>query len=141
MSDAKTVETDADPRAFVEGVSPSVRAADGLVLLDKFQEWTGWPPRMWGDSIVGFGKYEYNYASGRSGVWPRTGFSPRKANLSIYLMPGVKKYANQLAALGPHKHSVSCLYVTRLARIDLDVLGSIVRASLADMDTIYGPQR
>ncbi|QPH52686.1 DUF1801 domain-containing protein [Pontivivens ytuae] len=139
MSDLKTAETDADPRAYVEAVEHKGRREDALILLDLFEQWSGWPPRMWGERLIGYGAYDYVYRSGRHARWFRTGFAPRKANLVIYLMPGVKKYADILADLGPYKNSVSCLYLPRLEKIDLNVLEDVVRRSLDDMADIYGP--
>ncbi|MBL4890724.1 MAG: DUF1801 domain-containing protein [Rhizobiaceae bacterium] len=87
--------------------------------------------------MIGFGQYHYKYASGREGDYFLTGFSPRKNSMSIYIIPGFKSYGKLLEKLGKHKHSVSCLYVTRLENIDLDVLGEMVRQSIADMKEIY----
>lgn len=100
---------------------------------------TGEPPVMWGDSIVGFGTYHYTYASGREGDWPRTGFSPRKQSMTVYCMPGFQHQRDLLARLGPHKTSVSCLYLRNLDDVDLDVLRAIVARSLQQMEATYGP--
>ena len=133
-------ETDIDPLTVIEAASPKSRRGDALRLLDLFGEVTGWPPRVWGDAIIGYGAYDYAYRSGRTGRWFRTGFAPRKANMAVYLMPGVAVYPELLARLGPHRHSVSCLYFTRLDQIDSGVLRELVAASLQDMARIYGPQ-
>ncbi len=98
---------------------------------------TGFDPRIWGDSMVGYGQYRYKYKSGHSGEYFLTGFSPRKSAMSIYVMPGFKQYEKQLALLGKHGHSVSCLYVTRLANIDLGVLENIVADSVSRMKKLY----
>jgi len=98
---------------------------------------TGFDPRIWGDSMVGYGQYRYKYKSGHGGEHFLTGFSPRKSAMSIYVMPGFKQYEKQLALLGKHKHSVSCLYVTRLANIDLGVLENIVADSVSRMKKLY----
>jgi len=98
---------------------------------------TGKPPVMWGPSIVGYGTYSYKYASGREGDWPRAGFSPRKGAITVYCMPGFTKKKDLLAKLGPHKTSVSCLYIKRLDDVDLDVLAEIVKRDLAQMATLY----
>lgn len=129
--------TDVAPRDFLATVSPERRRRDGETLLDLFGEVTGFAPRMWGPSIIGYGRYTYRYASGREGTFLATGFSPRKANLSIYIMPGYGDYADILARLGTHKRGKSCLYVTRLDAIDLDVLAELIRRGLADLDRIW----
>ncbi len=98
---------------------------------------SGFPPRMWGDSIIGFGSYSYQRRDGRTYRFFRTGLSPRKTNLSIYIMPGFKAYGDLLSKLGSHKHSVSCLYVTRLSRIDTGVLETLIKRSLVDMSAAY----
>lgn len=92
---------------------------------------------MWGDSIVGYGQYHYHYDSGREGDFLVTGFSPRKQNLSIYIMPGFKKYQTLLNRLGKHKHSVSCLYIKRLSDIDEHVLAQLIKRSVQEMRRMY----
>lgn len=137
MAENKTQPTDADPRAFIAGVEDEQKRADCEVLLEMMERVSGEPPVMWGDSIVGFGSYHYKYASGREGDHLLTGFSPRKANLTIYIMPGFKRYEDELSGLGKHKHSVSCLYVKRLSDIDLDVLEPMVADSVKRMREMY----
>ena len=97
------------------------------------REVTGDEPSMWGDSIVGFGSYRYKHRSGQSGEWFLTGFSPRKRNLTIYIMPGFDRYGDIMAKLGKYKNSVSCLSVNKLADIDLDALRELVKSSYVDM--------
>ena len=92
---------------------------------------------MWGDSIVGFGQYHYRYATGREGDFLATGFSPRKSNLSIYIMPGYGDFSGILKNLGKHKLGKSCLYVNKLADIDLDVLAQLITAGLERLDQIW----
>lgn len=137
MAEQVTRPTGADVRAFLEGVEPERRRAQGLELLPVFEQVTGFPARMWGPSIVGFGRYEYRYASGHSGRSMATGFSPRKAAVSIYIMPGYQDYGAILDRLGPHKLGKSCLYITRLEAIDLEVLAELVRQGLKDLDAIW----
>ncbi len=137
MSSNKTKPSDADVMAFLEAVEPARRREDGLVLHELMNRITGMTPVLWGPGIVGYGQYAYKYASGREGLWPLTGFSPRKASMSIYIMPGFKQYSEQLARLGKHKHSVSCLYITRLDQTDLTVLEEIIRDSVRRMKEIY----
>lgn len=133
MSSNKTVPTDADPVAFVQAVEQTRRREDGLALLELFSRATGYEPQMWGPSIVGYGRYHYKYASGREGEFLLTGFSPRKAAMTIYVMPGFKKYGAQLERLGKHKHSVSCLYLTSLASRDLGALEEMIVDSVERM--------
>ena len=106
-------------------------------LLEFFGHVTGFNPVMWGDSMVGYGRYHYRYASGREGDFLATGFSPRKASLSIYIMPGYGDYSEILSRLGKHKLGKSCLYVTNLDHVDMDVLAELVRAGLRDLNKIW----
>ncbi|MBY6154247.1 DUF1801 domain-containing protein [Vannielia litorea] len=130
-----TQPTDADPRAFCEAVVHPGRREDALRLLDLFGQTSGYAPRMWGPTIVGFGQYHYTYASGRTGDWLATGFSPRKANMVVYIMPGYTDFSHILARLGPHKIGKSCLYLGRLGKIDEAVLAELIRAGLDDLGT------
>ena len=88
---------------------------------------------MWGDSIVGFGSYHYKYKSGREGDWPMTGFSPRKRNLTLYIMPGFSEYDDLLTNLGKYKTGKSCLYINKIEDVDLDVLRELVQQSVEHM--------
>ena len=134
MSGNKTVATNEDVQDFLRQVEPERRRADGLRLNEIFQQVTGYAPRMWGPSIVGYGEYHYTYDSGREGDFLATGFSPRKANLSIYIMPGYADFGPILDRLGKHKMGKSCLYINKLADVDEDVLAELIRAGLADLD-------
>ena len=122
---------------FLTGIEHETRRHDGETLLQLFADVTGFSPCMWGETIVGFGRYHYTYASGREGDFLATGFSPRKASLSIYIMPGYQDYGAILKRLGKHKLGRSCLYVNKLSDIDLDVLTELIRAGLADLDKIW----
>lgn len=142
MADNKTQPTDASVTAFIDAVEPAARREDARTLLAMFERITGEPARMWGPSIIGFGSYHYRYDSGREGDWCRTGFSPRKANLSLYLMGcycdgGFASRDALMARLGKHKTGASCLYITKLADIDMAVLEQLTRDSLAVMDAKY----
>ncbi|MEM1375435.1 MAG: DUF1801 domain-containing protein [Pseudomonadota bacterium] len=137
MSDNKTQPTPVDPMEFIASIEHPTRRADALVLDQMFRRITGWEPRMWGPTIVGYGSYHYTYESGREGDCNATGFSPRKAAQSIYIMPGYQDYGDILARLGKHKHGKACLYVTKLADIDIDVLEELVRAGLDDLSRMY----
>ena len=130
MADLETRITDVAAYNFVKNVEPERRREEGLQLLDLFSETTGWAPRMWGPTIVGFGRYDYTYASGHSGQSLATGFSPRKARLSIYIMPGYQDFGPILDRLGPHKMGKCCLYITQLKRVDTSVLRELITAGL-----------
>lgn len=137
MSGNKTVGTDASVEDFLRQVEHPVRREDGLRLNEIFKRVTGWQPKMWGPTIVGYGEYHYEYDSGRSGDFLATGFSPRKANQSIYIMPGYQDYGSILDRLGKHKMGKSCLYVTKLADIDEAVLEELIRTGLKDLGEKY----
>lgn len=132
MAQNKTLPTDVPVEDFLATATPR-RREEAHALIDLMQEVTGEPAVMWGPSIIGFGSYHYRYASGREGDAGLAGFSPRKARLTIYLPDGCARHADALASLGPHSSTVSCVYVTRLSAIDLDVLKSIVTDSVAHM--------
>ncbi|WP_170333483.1 DUF1801 domain-containing protein [Ruegeria arenilitoris] len=133
-SENKTVPTKASVARFLSIVEPASKAADAQALDALFRETTGFEPVMWGGSIVGYGRYHYRYKSGREGDFLATGFSPRKAALSIYIMPGYADFGDILSRLGKHKLGKSCLYVNKLADIDLDVLPELIRAGLEDLN-------
>ncbi len=137
MAENKTQTTDVDPAEFVAAVDHPTRRADAEVLLEMFQRITGYPARMWGPSIVGFGRYHYRYDSGREGEYLVTGFSPRKANLVVYVLPGYDDISDDLAELGKHKIGKSCLYINKLADVDLAVLERIVTDAVARMRDDY----
>lgn len=129
MSDLKTRPTDHSVEAFLNSVEDDRKREDAFALLQLMKEVTGEEPTMWGDSIVGFGSYHYTYASGREGDWFLTGFSPRKRNLTLYIMAGFDEYDDLLERLGKHKTGKSCLYLNRLEDVDLQVLRQLVRRS------------
>ena len=137
MTENKTKPTDADVDAHLAGVEPARRREDAQALLQLMKRITRMKPVMWGDSIVGFGRYHYKYDSGREGDFFLTGFAPRKAAMTVYVMPGFKQYGDQLARLGKHRHSVSCLYLTRLDGIDMGALEEIIRDSVKRMKKMY----
>ena len=127
----QTVETDASVDDFLDGVADD-RRADARALAALMTRATGEPPAMWGPAIVGFGGYHYRYESGREGDACRVGFSPRKAALTLYLGTGHPLRDDLLARLGRHTTGKGCVYVKRLADIDLAVLEELVAASFAD---------
>lgn len=137
MAENKTKPTNANVAAYIATVEPARRRADAETLLAMMQRLTGWKPVMWGDSMVGFGRYHYKYASGREGEYFIVGFAPRKAAMSVYIMPGFKQYARELKRLGKHRHSVSCLYLTKLDGLDLTALEAMITDSVRRMQDMY----
>jgi len=133
MSDLKTKPTDQSVRFFLDSVASEQRRQDAYTILALMREATQEEPVMWGDSIVGFGSYHYRYASGREGDWFLTGFSPRKQNLTLYVMAGFDEYDDLLAKLGKHKTGKSCLYLNKLADVDQEVLRELVSKSAQHM--------
>lgn len=129
----KTQRTKASVAAFIAAVEDETRRKDAKAVDKLFREITGEKPAMWGPAIVGYGKYE-----SPTGVWPRTGFSPRKANLVLYIMPGFKDYAPLLKKLGKHKTGKSCLYLNKLADVDEGVLRDLIARSWTHMKAKYG---
>lgn len=109
------------------------RRAEAMRLLAIFAEETGFQPQLWPGAIVGFGRYAYRYASGHAGESPAAGFSPRKADLSIYIMPGDADHGALRARLGKHRMGKACLYLRRLDDVDEGVLRALIRAGLADL--------
>ena len=133
MSGNKTVQTDASVEAFLSAIEHPRRREDSLRLHRLFADVTGWSAAMWGPSIVGYGQYHYVYDSGREGDFLATGFSPRKANLSVYIMPGYAEFGGILDRLGKHKRGKSCLTINTLADVDLAVLAELIAAGLDDL--------
>ena len=137
MTQNKTVQTDASVDEFIASIAHPTRRQDAAVLIDLFSKVTGYAPKMWSDSIVGFGQYHYRYATGREGDFLATELSPRKFNLSIYIMPSYGDFSNILQNLGKHKLGKSCLYLNKLADIDLDLLAQRIAAGLERLDQIW----
>ena len=133
-ADNKTKATEDSVETFLSLIDHPTRRADAIVLAELFARITGFRAKMWGPSIIGYGRYHYRYESGREGDFLATGFSPRKSNLSIYIMPGYADFSSILARLGKHKLGKSCLYINKLADVDLTVLEELIRAGLADLD-------
>ncbi len=137
MAEMKTQPTEASVAAFLDGVESERRRQDAETLLDLMGRITGEAPVMWGPSIVGFGRYHYRYESGREGDFFLTGFSPRKSATTVYIMPGFSAYDDLMGRLGKHKIGRSCLYINKLADIDLEVLERLVAASVVWMRQRY----
>jgi hypothetical protein len=129
MGELKTKENDASVTDFLDAVEDEVKRQDSYVLLDMYQRATGEQPRMWGDSMVGFGKYHYkSERSTQSGDWPLAAFSPRKQNLTLYFMSGFDSVlAEPLSRLGKHKTGKGCLYINKLSDVDPKVLEEAIR--------------
>jgi hypothetical protein len=143
VSEIKTKPTDAKVSAFIAAVENDARRADAETLLSLYADSTGMEPVMWGPSIIGYGSYHYKYESGREGDMCRAGFSPRKGNVVLYLMGGYSNPETQAKMdalrekLGKHKTGASCLYINKLADVDLDILRQMVKLDLACMDAKY----
>lgn len=132
----KTQENNANVSEFIRSIGNEKKEADAFELLALMEKVTGKSAKMWGESIIGFGKYTYQNTS-CGGQWPVTGFSPRKSALSVYIMPGFEAFNAELEKLGKHKLGKSCLYINKLADVDLDVLAAIVSQSIAMMNDRY----
>jgi hypothetical protein len=137
MAQNKTQPTDVTADAFLAGVEPEIKREEARQLDQLFREVTGWRPVMWGPSMIGYGQYHYKYDTGREGDFLATGFSPRKANYSIYIMPGYADFGEILGRLGKHSMGKSCLYIKKLADVDLDVLAELIKAGLRDLGAKY----
>lgn len=133
MAELKTQPTDSSITDFLDSVEDEQKRADAYAIMELMREVTGETPQMWGDSIVGFGSYHYVYESGREGDWFLVGFSPRKRNLTLYIMSGFDEYDGLLDRLGKHSTGKSCLYVKRLSDVDEDALRELVQKSVQHM--------
>ena len=129
MPQNKTVPTAASVADFLAAVPNARRREDGQALLAMMRDITGLEPQMWGPSIIGFGSYHYKYESGREGDMPIIGFSPRSRSHSLYIMDGFNAYDDLLAKLGKHRKGASCLYINKLADVDLDILRELITRS------------
>lgn len=133
VSTIKTKVTDASVEDFINSVEGDAKKQDSFTLLEIYKRATGEDPKMWGAAIIGFGKYHYkSERSSQEGDWPLAGFSPRKQNLTLYVMSELGDYSNLLEKLGKHKTSVACIYINKLADIDIEVLEKIVKQSFLD---------
>lgn len=122
-----------DVEAFLKAVTPDRRHAEAAELDAFFRDVTGWQPVFHKGGMLGYGSYDYTYETGHSGMSFATGFAPRKAKLSIYIMPGYTDFEPILARLGKHTKGKACLYLNKLADADMDVLAELVRAGLDDL--------
>lgn len=136
MAELKTKKNKASVDDFINGVEEEKKREDSRAILELMKDVTGEDPAMWGTSIVGFGSYHYKYESGREGDWFLTGFSPRKRDLTLYIMPGFTKYDSLLENLGKYKIGKSCLYINKLEDVDLPTLRKLVKQSVERMAQI-----
>ena len=130
MAENKTKATIKSISDFLNSIDDPGRKQDCLTVTALMEELSGSKPKMWGDSIVGFGDYHYKYASGREGDWFLVGFSPRKQNLTLYIMAYLEFYTDILEGLGKFRHRKGCLYIKKLEDIDLDVLKTLISTSI-----------
>ena len=133
MAEVKTKPTTQSVASYLNAIDDEARRKDCRALAALMKRVTGCAPTMWGTSIVGFGRYEMTYASGKTLDWPLVGFASRKGELVLYIMPGFARYEALLKKLGPHRTGKSCLYVKRLSDLDRDVLEALVAASVKAM--------
>ena len=133
MAEAKTKPTNESVKDFLNKISDEERRADCFAVAKIMEEITGEKPTMWGPSIVGFGSYHYKYASGHEGDAPITGFSPRKKDLTVYMMMGFAKRTELMEKLGKHSAAKSCLYIKRLSDIHVPTLKKLIKISVKDL--------
>ncbi|ADU29334.1 DUF1801 domain-containing protein [Evansella cellulosilytica] len=137
MSERKMKETDNSVIEFIEKIESEKKKADAYRLLEIFEEVTGFEAKMWGPSIIGFGSYHYKYASGREGDAPLAAFSPRKAKISLYMTYESEERDSLLANFGKHTKSKACIYVNKLADIDIDVLKDLIKHTVKTYQNLY----
>jgi hypothetical protein len=133
MAELKTQPNSASVDEFLNSIKDEKKKTSSRRILDIMEQASGEQPQLWGDRIVGFGRYHYKYASGREGDWFLTGFSPRKANLTLYITSGFDQFPNLLEKLGKFKTGSSCLYIKKIEDIDLNILEELIRASVDHM--------
>ena len=138
MAAIKTQKNDVDVLTFLESVNDEIKRKDAMTLLAMMKKITRQEPKMWGSSIVGFGSFHYkSERSKQEGDWFMTGFSPRKQNLTVYIIPGFAKYETLMKKLGKFKTSVSCLYINKLTDVDSKVLIELITVAYKDMKEKY----
>lgn len=133
----KTTKNEGSVKDYIATISPDQKREDCEKILDMMADLTGWEPKMWGGSIVGFGDYHYKYDSGREGDFFRVGFSSRAQNITVYIMPGYSDFEDELSRLGKHKMGKSCLYIKRLSDVDESVLKEMLEKGLNIMAEKY----
>jgi len=140
MAEIKTKQTDADVYAFIkEFAKTDQRREDSVQLVKLMQEFTGYPPRMWGLSMIGFGSYHYqSERSSQHGDWPLVGFSPRKDAISLYVYTGSPDHEYLLKDLGKYTIGKACIYIKKLSDIDQDALKRLMRVTIDFLHEKYG---
>jgi Domain of unknown function (DU1801) len=133
MAEPKTKPTNESVKDFLNRIPEAERREDCFAVAKMMEEITGEKPRMWGPAIVGFGSYHYKYASGHEGEWPMTGFSPRKKDLTLYIMMGFERHPDLMEKLGKHSHSKSCLYIKSLSDIHIPTLKKLIKIGLKEL--------
>jgi len=133
MAETKTKPTNESVESFLNKISDEERRKDCFQVAKIMEEITGEKPKMWGPSIVGFGSYHYKYDSGREGDWLVTGFSPRKKDLTLYMMMGFEKHPELMEKLGKHSAAKSCLYIKRLSDVHVPTLKKLIKSSVKDL--------
>lgn len=137
MYELKTKETENSVIEFIEAVDNPKKREDAYKLLDIFTETSGFPAKMWGPSIIGFGSYHYKYETGHEGDAPLVGFSPRKAKISLYFATGDKKREELLETFGKHTSGKACVYINKVSDIDEDVLKDLINQSITFLQKTY----
>ncbi|MCC5935758.1 MAG: DUF1801 domain-containing protein [Lunatimonas sp.] len=138
MSKQKNQETGQDVLNYIADVPSTQKQADSLQLIQWMEQITGHPAKMWGPSIIGFGKYHYKYTSGHEGFAPLVGFSPRKKAMSLYVFTGLEKHLHYLNGLGKYTMGKACIYVKQLSDIDESVLKNLIQQTIRFQETRYG---
>ena len=136
MAELKTKPNEQSVEAFLNSVEDEKKRQDCFTILEIMKQITKAEPQMWGTSMVGFGTYHYKYESGREGDWFVAGFSPRKQNLTLYIMAGFSRYDELLSKLGKFKTGKSCLYINKIEDVDLKTLKELIKQSVAYVSTL-----
>lgn len=140
MAQNKTTETQSSVIDFINAVEDSTKRNDSFELVKLMQQQTGFEPKMWGTSIIGFGSYHYKYASGHEGDAPLVAFSPRKAAISLYSYLAPEHREELLSKFGKHKSGKGCIYIQKIADINIDVLKKMISLSVENLNKLYPPQ-
>lgn len=141
MYKPKTTETDATVSGYIESIDHPKKRQDAYKLVELFEQTSGYPPKMWGPSIIGFGSYHYVYKTGHEGDAPLVGFSPRKAKISLYFATGDEQRGLLLEKLGKHTSGKSCVYIHQTDDVDLEVLQQLIRQSIDFLQKLYPPKK
>ncbi len=137
MAELKTKKTSASVAAYLNAITDKQKRSDCKAVAKMMRDATGKRARMWGGSLVGYGSYDYKYASGREGTWFVCGFSPRAQNITIYIMPGFSGFKKLMNKLGKYKTGKSCLYIKKLQDVDQKTLGELITGSVKEMRRRY----